>query len=159
MKSLLFRIISLILFTGLAVGFLSAGPVSVGLEKDRFTMDDQVTLSISIQNGNGQEEIRLPSGNPYFQLHSAGTSQQYSNTNGVEMSSVVYNYVIVPLKPGKAEISSLVVIKDGNQYTMDPIAIEIVTGDYREVGLHVADAIRCVESQSWRGIDVKITQV
>ncbi len=126
MKALFFRIIEIVFFTCLAAGLLGASPVSVSLEKDRFTMDEQITLSVTVKNGNGQEEIRLPAETNNFQIHTAGTSQQYSNINGQEMSSVVYNYVIVPLKPGKTQISSLIVIKDGSSYTMDPISIEIL---------------------------------
>ena len=128
MKPAFFRIIFLGLFliSGLKAGFLTAAPVSVSLEKDRFTMDEQITLSVSVQNGNGQEEVKLPPETTFFQIHSAGTSQQYSNINGMETSSVVYNYVLVPLKPGKTEIASLKVIKDGNEYSMNPIPIEIL---------------------------------
>ena len=93
---------------------LFAHSVSVRVEVDRniLVQNENTTLQIIIENGEGGETVSLPKVD-FCQIRSMGQSSQTSIINGNMSQAVIYNYLLIPLKVGKFNFPE-VVVKGGS---------------------------------------------
>ncbi|MBI5574582.1 MAG: protein BatD [Elusimicrobia bacterium] len=61
-----------------------------------------------------------------FNVYSSGTSQNISFVNGQVSSSVTYNFILSPNKPGKFTIGAVNLTVAGKKYATTPINIEVL---------------------------------
>ena len=109
---------------------LGLAPVSATVDKTETFLDEPIGLSLTIENGDGNEQITLPDSQEYT-IRSAGTSQETSIINGKMSSSLIYNYEVMPKKAGPAQIGSIQVVKQGKSYQTEPILIRVLTPSNR----------------------------
>jgi hypothetical protein len=111
-----------------AAGICYADDVSISANADKqeVTLDDQVTLTITV-SGNvsniPQPEIPDLKG---FTSYSSGRSQNLSIINGKVSSSVVFTYILVPGNTGDYSLGPFSINYQGKTYSTDPINIKVL---------------------------------
>ena len=117
LKKLLFSL-CLLFFTGLAWAQIS---VSASVDKTSLTLDDEITLTVTVQGAVSPLTMpQLPS-LPAFNVYSREIDQ--TSING--KSTSVFRYVMLPRFVGKADIGAVTVKYNGKTYKTDPISISI----------------------------------
>ncbi|PID41302.1 MAG: hypothetical protein CR981_03755 [Proteobacteria bacterium] len=97
--------------------------VSAELSASSFTTREPVRLSIKI-TGTRSARISLPEVDGLL-FHERGTSKQVRIINGTTSSSVVYNYLVQALAPGKYTIPAIKIDIDGSVQTTRPISCTV----------------------------------
>jgi hypothetical protein len=90
------------------------------------SVGEQITLELSLSGG--VQNLPTPD-DPKISnctVYSAGTSQQFSYTNGVLESSIKHSYILIPQKEGKLIIPSQTVKYKGETYSTKPITINVM---------------------------------
>ena len=117
LKKLLFSLY-LILWAGLSWAQIA---VSSSVDKTSLTLDDEITLTVTVQGAVSPLTMpQLPS-LPAFNVYSREIDQ--TTING--KSTSVFRYVMLPRFVGKADIGSVTVKYNGKTYKTDPISISI----------------------------------
>lgn len=131
MKTNFLKIIYLIIFININNVLHSSPEVMATVDKTTVYTDEQIVLALTINNGSGNEEINPPK-SEFFNIQNAGTSSQTTIINGQMSRSVVFNFIIIPNKPGQTRIEPFIVIKNGQKFETDPIAINILPPNTRK---------------------------
>ena len=96
---------------------LSYGGVSVALKLDRHSVSvaDTITMKVIVRGSNSAEApvLRNMDG---FTVSSTGRTSSFKMINGSVESSIEYNFLLVPSRPGKFVLGPAVVNVDGKQY-------------------------------------------
>ena len=117
LKKLLFSLY-LILWAGLSWAQIA---VSSSVDKTSLTLDDEITLTVTVQGAVSPLTMpQLPS-LPAFNVYSREIDQ--TTING--KSTSVFRYVMLPRFVGKTDIGSVTVKYNGKTYKTDPISISI----------------------------------
>ena len=121
MKKYLFAILLLA-----ASGLYAEINISASVDRSTLNFGDSLTLQVSVSGDAAN--IPKPSLPPLgeFGVYSSGTSQNISFVNGKVSSSLVYNYILSPNKPGKFTIGPVTVTSGGRTYSTNPINIEVL---------------------------------
>ncbi len=98
------------------------------VDKTTVSMNDTVTLQISVSGSN----ISMPRPSlppvPGFQIYSSGQSQNMSFVNGKASNQVVYSYALAPQAPGDYTIPALTLQAGDQTLSTKPIPIKVVSG-------------------------------
>ena len=113
-----------VLFTQLS--FAENTRFTTSVDKTEVELDGQITLTISVSGD--VKSIPQPQLPPLddFTVYSAGRSHNFTYTNGRMSSSVTFNYVLLPRKPGKFTIGPAQIELEGKTYRTIPIEITVV---------------------------------
>jgi hypothetical protein len=124
-----------------------AGMSSVSASVDRNVSydDEPLTLSLTIENGDGSEKIILPA-TPELALTYYGQSSQTSIINGRASNSIGTNYMVKALKPGKFILPPIQVTSGGKTFKTNPISLEILPSKNRPQSQRVESRGAVVEA-------------
>lgn len=118
--------IALLLGLLLSQGARAQNPITARAEPTRLTIDEQLTLNITISG----DFLTIP--NPDlaqlqdFVVVSSSTSTQVSIINGKMSSQKIFIYRLQPLKEGNLVIGAISVNLGGQIYQTDPIPVEVL---------------------------------
>jgi hypothetical protein len=101
---------------------------NASVDKAEVALDEQITLTVSVSGD--VKSIPQPELPPLdgFTVYSAGRSHNFSYTNGRLSSSMIFNYVLLPRKPGKFTIGPARIELGGKTYQTTPIEITVASG-------------------------------
>ncbi|MBN2145480.1 MAG: protein BatD [Candidatus Aureabacteria bacterium] len=142
------RWISLITLIYLSLAFscrAEMSSVSASVDRNVTYDDEPITLSLSIENGDGSEQIHLPE-IPELSITYYGQSSQTSIINGKATHSIGTNYLVKPLKTGKFTILPIQVTSGGKTFRTKPITLEILPSKNRPQSRRVSSNGAVVES-------------
>jgi hypothetical protein len=123
-------IISAILLSLLSFPVYAQTPSMVTAEVDRYalTTDEFLTLSVSINTGNGPaSEPALPSMDG-FDIVGTSTSTQVSIINGAISSEKVFHYTLHPRVVGELIIGPISITQNGQAHATNPIKVNVTPG-------------------------------
>lgn len=107
--------------------------VSAELDKPQIALNEQAMLRVTVSGeGSNLPEPQLPP-LPDFQIYNAGKAQNFSWINGQASASVVYNFVITPLKEGNFNIPPVRVDAGGQISEAQPLSLQVVRGEANAV--------------------------
>jgi len=106
-----------------AQAYASTLSVSATVDKNEATLEDYIVLKISVQGTRNQPV--LPSMAP-FKVESRGSSSQVRIINGQMSSSIEYNYLLLPTKPGVFTIGPCTVEDKGKTAASNKITLQIL---------------------------------
>ena len=114
--------------------------ISASFDRNSAAVGEQITMQVSVSgDANDIPEPKLP-GIPDFNVYSSGRSQSVSIVNGKMSSSIAYNYVLSPTKPGKFTIGSATLVYKGQTYSTQPIEITVTASPQAAQQLSQASA-------------------
>ena len=128
MKRFFITFLSLILSVILILGDFSYAQninFSVYVDKNKVSLGSPVTLSIQL---DGAQDFSAPE-IPHIdgvQTQYVGPLTKWSFINGVTSISITHNYMLLPTRVGIFEIPPITINYKGNNYTSNPIKIEVV---------------------------------
>ena len=101
---------------------VAAAPVSVraSLNKTALTLDDELTLTVTVDGAAGNVMPQLPS-LPAFNVYSRATSTQIFNGHSV----TTFQYIMVPRFVGQVTIGPIAVTYGGQTYQTEPMQVTI----------------------------------
>ena len=100
-----------------------AAGISVNVDRNQVTLEDQIQMVVEVEGGRGEPEIPdLPA----FEVYNRGRSSQTNIINGQISSSVSYNFILVPTKVGKFQVGKASVEIDGTLYQSQPFVLTIL---------------------------------
>lgn len=107
--------------------------IAASLDRHQIALNEQCVLSLTVSGQAG----RLPSPRlpdlPDFQVANAGTSQNFSWINGQASSSVIYTFVLTPLKEGRLTIPPIRLALDGQAAETQPLSVDVAKGNPAEI--------------------------
>ncbi|MCL5035998.1 MAG: BatD family protein [Chloroflexi bacterium] len=131
LKYIKFRIPAVLLALLLVFcGVLYAADLSVSAQvaHDEVGMGQEINLQVAVEGTiTGGITPELPTLSD-FRVYQSGTSQNISFVNGAMSASFVFNYTLVPLRPGGFTIGAITVRHGGKEYLTAPIKITVVQG-------------------------------
>ena len=100
--------------------------ISVSLDRDTIGMDEQATLQVVI-SGSVQNlpAPRIPT-LPMFEVYSQGRSSNISIVNGQVSSSLTYQYLLLPQKPGIFPISHISMVYNNKRYEGNTVELTVL---------------------------------
>ena len=114
-----------------AVSLIWASPVTAekirvtaSADKQKITLEDSLTLSITIEGGSKAPPPKLPP-IPEFDIRSQGSSSSVQIINGLRSASMTYNFLLVPITTGSFTIGPATVMIDGSAHRTRPIRIVV----------------------------------
>jgi hypothetical protein len=121
------KLLTLLIGLGLvwlpAAGLTADAPaVTASVDRARLSPGESLELSVTVQNGEGQVDL---SAIEDFKVLSQGTSSSLRIVNGATSREVIYNYLLMPLRPGQLTIPALAVTVDGQVLRTQPIAVTV----------------------------------
>ncbi len=100
--------------------------ISASVDRNTLNFGDSLTLQVSVSGDAANiPKPALPQLDG-FSVYSSGTSQNISFVNGKVSSSLVYNYILSPNKPGKFTIGPVTISSGGKTYATNPISVEVL---------------------------------
>ena len=132
---------------------------NASVDKTQVGSDEQITLTISVSGD--VKSIPQPELPPLddFTVYSAGRSHNFSYTNGRLSSSMTFNYVLLPRKPGKFTIGPARIELGGKTYQTTPIEITVVSGAKTQPSQALSDKEKKKVKPQLRGKDLFIETV
>ncbi len=104
-----------------------AGAVKATLGRSQITIDDEVTLSISVTGDS--EQPTLPAAmSSDFEATSSGQASQVSIINGRMSQSTKYSFTLVPKHAGMLTVPAITVNVDGVRVSTDPLQLTVTGG-------------------------------
>ena len=106
----------------LIAGVVNAAAVSVraSINKTALTLDDELTLTLTIDGAAGNLMPQLPS-LPAFNVYSRATSTQVINGHAV----TTFQYIMVPRFQGQTTIGPIAVTYGGQTYLTEPMQVTV----------------------------------
>jgi len=98
--------------------------ISAAVDKTELTLEDSVTLAVTIRGVKNPPPIQLPP-LPGFNVLTMGSSSSIQIINGVMASSVRHSYRLTPDKTGRMVIGPISIELDGKTYSSNPITLNI----------------------------------
>ncbi|MEE8368711.1 MAG: BatD family protein, partial [Thermoanaerobaculia bacterium] len=117
------RRLSGLLLSGLVSAAAFANGISVTVDRDEVTIEDQIALSVTVE-GSRDAVPTLPDLSA-FEVVSRGQSSRMSFSNGRASSSVVRQYVLIPKSKGTCYIGPATVELDGALYSSKPFQVRV----------------------------------
>jgi len=103
--------------------------VQATVDKDVATLEDQITLTVSVSGDEGGRHVpRLPS-LPDFHVVEGGTSSRIEIVNFRKSASVEHRYFLLPRKAGTFTIGPVRVQSDGQTAESRPVQVRILPAD------------------------------
>ncbi|MBT6488592.1 MAG: protein BatD [Deltaproteobacteria bacterium] len=100
-----------------------AAGISVSVDRNQVTTEDQIQLVVEVEGGRSEPELpEFPS----FEVYNRGRSSQTNIINGKMSSSVSYNFILVPSQTGKFQIGAASVDIDGKLYQSRPFILTVL---------------------------------
>ena len=107
----------------LTTAFALGAGVTVTVDRNQATVEDQIQMVVEIEGGRG--EPTLPDLSD-FQVYNRGRSSQTNIVNGRVSSSISYNFILVPNAAGKFHIGPASANIDGKLYQSRPFVLTIL---------------------------------
>ena len=102
-------------------------PVYAEVDRTSISIGDTLTFSIVVNGSDsGVPDVPMLDG---FQVLGSSKSSQLSIINGVISAQASYHYILAPTRAGMLTIPSIPVPVDGQDYSTQPITIEVVAGN------------------------------
>jgi len=114
-----------LIFFSLSPAF-AAISVSASVDRKAISENESVLLTITIENGTGDESIQIPENDAYL-IQSYGTSNQTSIINRQVTRSTLYSYQWIPKKTGLLRIPEILVFADGQIFKTEAISLQVLT--------------------------------
>jgi hypothetical protein len=112
---------ALVLLTATSV-FADTASVRAVVDRNQVAVGESIALQITVENGKGDIDL---TGLTDFKTHSRGSTSSFQMINGRTSRQMIYNYVLIPLRPGNLTLPAIPVkTKKGVLYTQ-PIAIAV----------------------------------
>ena len=92
------------------------------VDKTRITRQDSIILKIIVQGGKADLDLSVIQD---FRVYPRGTSSSYQYINGKSESKTIYQYLLTPLSEGELTIPSIIVHKDGQTMSTEPIKVHV----------------------------------
>ncbi len=108
----------------LACPVLAQVSVSAQVDMPQASLEDEVTLTVTVKGAMKAQEPVLPS-IPAFKVIPSGTSSSLQIINGNVDSSKEYHYVLIPQQEGQFTIDPISVSVEGKDYKSNPITLAI----------------------------------
>lgn len=103
--------------------------VDASISSDKISLKDSAQLTVTIHGGKGDiDPVSLPKIDGLDSSY-LGPSTQVSIVNGQYSSQKSFIYNLFPNKTGRMQIPALTVTVGGQNYTTQPINLEVVQGD------------------------------
>ncbi|MFH0913557.1 MAG: BatD family protein [Candidatus Omnitrophota bacterium] len=125
-------ILPILLFIFLSGAFVFAETtVKAGVDRASLTTDQALTYKLEIDSSAKKiPQPKLPTFDGFVALSNAQTSQ-ISISGGKQKTSVIYVFVLAPVKAGKFKIGSSEITIEGTKYSSDSFEIEVKQGKAR----------------------------
>ena len=101
-----------------------AATFTASLDRDRITMGERATLSLSIDGGSLQSEPTPPEV-LNLQIVYIGPESKFSVINGQVSSSVTYHYTLVPRQPGDYTLPAITIDVGGEKLSSQPLTLKV----------------------------------
>jgi len=127
------KIILLVLLFILSSGAFVFAETSVKAEVNRMSLTTDQTLTYKLVINSSVKRIpqpKLPTFDGFVALSNAQTSQ-ISISGGKQKTSVIYVFVLAPVKAGKFKIGSSEITIEGTKYSSDSFELEVKQGKAR----------------------------
>lgn len=128
----LFRspLVAAVLFYGAlcAPAFALALEISAGLDRNRISLNDQVTLTITLSGGGNLPNPQIPV-LADFQIANAGRMQNFTWINGQASASVTHTFILTPLREGSFTIPPIRASAEGQTFETPPLTLTVERGD------------------------------
>ncbi len=110
----------------MAIGLSAPAQISVSarIEPEQATLEDELTLTVSIKGSMKGSEPVLPN-MPAFKVIASGTSSSLQIINGDVESRKEYSYVLIPQEEGTFTIDPITLFLDGREYKSEPVTVTI----------------------------------
>jgi len=116
----------LLIFSVSAVCLAEDITISADADKQEVTLDDQVTLTITLSgNASNIPKPNIPDLKG-FTAYSSGRSQNLSIINGQVSSSITYTYILVPNNTGDYALGPFTINYKGQAYSAGPVNIKVL---------------------------------
>ncbi len=89
------------------------------------TLNEEINLTVYVTAPTTNVETPQMPSLPNFNIYSAGQSRQVNMLNGKVSVKMQFNYILAPRFAGKATIGAFKVKIDGQDYSTEPIEVEI----------------------------------
>ncbi len=101
--------------------------VTATVDKTEASLEDTIILTISVEGAQRSGEPILPQElKANFNIHSRGSSSRIQIVNGRINSSIDYNYLLFPKKPGTFAIGPVSITVKGERYESQPFTVKIL---------------------------------
>ncbi len=102
----------------------AAQSIQAEIDRTEATVEDQLRLTLTVIGSQSAQPVLPPL--PEFEVIAAGTSKQWSFSNGRASSRVAYTYLLLPRSEGEFEIGAATVEIDDQLHSSRPIRVRIV---------------------------------
>jgi len=119
---------ALLAVAGLAVPVGAADAVRSEVDARRVGVQDQVTLTITVESGSLPDQVALPSLTNLRVVGGPGVSTQMSWVNGQASQSRSWTYALQPIAVGHAEVGPVRVRFGAGEQVAPAIPIDVVAG-------------------------------
>jgi len=109
----------------------AAQQVRAWVDKDVATLEDQITLTVSVSGGKAPPQGPVLPSLPDFKVIQGGASRRIEIVNFKKSSTVEYNYFLLPKQTGTFIIEPIRVTVYGKPAESRPIQIKIVPVDQK----------------------------
>lgn len=105
-----------------------AQSITATVERSQITIEDQLLLTLTVEGAQVVPELPAL---PDFRVVPRGSQQKFELINGRARSSVVFNYLLIPLLPGEFTIGAAKVTIDGKDYESRPFTVKVLDASSR----------------------------
>ena len=121
-------IIGILILFGFSTIPVSASSAELSIQTDQLTVGDSVQFTITLVNVNNASEPKI-SPIDGLEIQSLGQSFQsgFSSNSGFT-STVVFNYVVQPVKPGSYTLGPFEINAGGKKYTTNALRLTVANG-------------------------------
>lgn len=114
-----------ILLMGLTLGYAAQTQVRVTVDRNKIYEGDSVTLTISVEDGNGYPQLDISEITDFQIISGPNQSSNMQWVNGEVSSTHSLVYIMIPKKKGEISIPQMTIKADGKTYKSDPITITV----------------------------------
>ncbi len=98
----------------------------VEVDRNKIQLGEAIQLTLRVSGTKEVEPFKLANIEGFELTYMSGPNPQFTWVNGKSSSSVSYKYSLFPLKTGKFQIPQLTLNIKGNDYSSEPVMIEVV---------------------------------
>lgn len=102
-----------------------AATFTATLDRDTITLGEGAILSLSFEGGT-PDAVPVPPGNPNLQVTQAGTSTQFTLSNGQSSSTLIHTYRLTPRQAGDYTIPALTAQVGGEKLTSQAVTLKVL---------------------------------
>ena len=116
-------------FTLLAAAVFSQVTIRASVDKQLVDVSEEINLTITVNAASTDIDAPQMPSLPNFNIYSSGQSRNVTWINGKLNVLQKFNYILAPRFAGKSTIGSFTIKVGSQQYTTDPIEVEVYRKD------------------------------